>query len=243
MIQVINRALNILEYLAKNQETRKNLKDISTEFNLNAGTCANILKTLITRKYVVKSEKRDYALGPMAYSLTGSGNYRMDLVNTANSELDKLTKKWNENSLIAIIEEDLRIVLLSSYSINSIQASTESHKKAYNTAVGRILLAKLNEDELKRFIAMYGLPTFEQWPEVKGDEKVLQQLLSKCNKLGFATIVNSEEIIAFAAPVMRNSMAVAGIGIYIPTFRFKKSSQNELINDLMAACKAVGEKL
>lgn len=243
MIQVIHRALDILEYLSKNPDTRKNLKDISTELNLNAGTCANIIKTLINRKYIVKDPKRDYLLGPMAFTLTGNSNYRTDIVNAAHPELDNFTQKWNENSLIAIIEEDLRIVLRSSNSSNSIQANTDNHKRAYNTAVGRILLAKLKEEELKKFIQKYGPPTLEEWPEVKGDEKILRQQLSKCNKLGYATITNSEEIIAFAAPIMRNEVAVAGIGIFIPMYRFKKSSQKSLINDLIATAEAIAVKL
>ena len=47
MIQVINRALNILEILAQEPDKEFGLSEISTTVELNAGTCANILKTLV----------------------------------------------------------------------------------------------------------------------------------------------------------------------------------------------------
>ena len=48
MIQVINRALNILEILAQEPDKEFGLSEIATAVELNAGTCANILKTLLT---------------------------------------------------------------------------------------------------------------------------------------------------------------------------------------------------
>lgn len=44
MIQVINRALNILEILAQEPDKEFGLSEIATAVELNAGTCANILK-------------------------------------------------------------------------------------------------------------------------------------------------------------------------------------------------------
>ena len=52
MIQVINRALNILEILAQEPDKEFGLSEIATAVELNAGTCANILKTLVYRNYV-----------------------------------------------------------------------------------------------------------------------------------------------------------------------------------------------
>ena len=42
MIQVINRALNILEILAQEPDKEFGLSEIATAVELNAGTCANI---------------------------------------------------------------------------------------------------------------------------------------------------------------------------------------------------------
>ena len=49
MIQVINRALNILEIIAHDHNKEWGLSEIANELELNHGTCANILKTLVQR--------------------------------------------------------------------------------------------------------------------------------------------------------------------------------------------------
>ncbi|MBC8033190.1 MAG: helix-turn-helix domain-containing protein [Chitinophagaceae bacterium] len=243
MIQVINRALDILEYLAKHKDSRASLKDISTELNLNAGTCANIIKTLTNRKYIVKDPKREYLLGPMAYNLTGNENYKKDLVDAAKPELENLTRKWNENALVAIVEGDMRTILARSNSSNSLQANTENQKKAYYSAIGRLLIAKLKEEELKKFIVKYGLPTEDEWPEIKDKENSFMLQLNKIRKQGFAVMVNAEQIVGFAVPIILNDITIAGIGMYMPTFRFKKLNQSEIINDLRATAEAIVSKL
>ena len=56
MIQVINRALDIIEFIAREPEKPKSLSDIANTLELNAGTCANIIKTLVERNYIEKLE-------------------------------------------------------------------------------------------------------------------------------------------------------------------------------------------
>src|SRR5574340_1645545 len=102
MIQVINRALDILEFLASEPERPKSLSEIAEKLDLNSGTCANIIKTLVNRRYVEKlDKKRGYFLGAKAYGLTGNDGYKKDLIGAAKEILEGLTKKLNENSLLA----------------------------------------------------------------------------------------------------------------------------------------------
>ena len=64
MIQVVNRALNILEIIAKNPDRELGLTEIADSVELNHGTCANILKTLVLRGYVEQAgAKKGYKLG------------------------------------------------------------------------------------------------------------------------------------------------------------------------------------
>ena len=47
MIQVIHRALNLLEFIAQHPNREYSLTEIADQHQLNHGTCANILKTLV----------------------------------------------------------------------------------------------------------------------------------------------------------------------------------------------------
>ena len=77
MIQVINRALDILEIVAANPEKPTALGEIADALGLNHGTCANIMKTLVTRNYLEQvGTKKGYILGAKSYALTNNDAYR-----------------------------------------------------------------------------------------------------------------------------------------------------------------------
>lgn len=57
MIQVINRSVDILEYVAEDIYRPKLLGNIAKDLNLNVATCANIVKTLIDRGLLKKKNQ------------------------------------------------------------------------------------------------------------------------------------------------------------------------------------------
>ena len=64
MIQVVNRAFDILELVALKGDNDVGLGEIADTLGLNHGTCANILKTMIYREYIEKTSSRGgYRLG------------------------------------------------------------------------------------------------------------------------------------------------------------------------------------
>ena len=101
MIQVINRALDILEYSAKHPDHVYSLTDIADHFGLNHATCANILKTLVIRKYIEQvGHKKGYRLGSMAYYLTGNITFRNNLVDIAKPVMKDLCELLNESVIM-----------------------------------------------------------------------------------------------------------------------------------------------
>ena len=112
MIQVIHRALDIMEIVAADPDKPKSLSDIANALGLNHGTCANIMKTLVTRKYLEQiGSKKGYILGSKAYTLTGNDAYRKDLIEASSPEMEKLTAATNENTLLAVLNGENRIVI------------------------------------------------------------------------------------------------------------------------------------
>ena len=73
MIQVLNRAFDILEMCAKNAEKVYSLSEIADQLQLNRTTCANIVKTLVTRNYLEQTGyRRGYRLGSKVFHLAGN---------------------------------------------------------------------------------------------------------------------------------------------------------------------------
>ena len=243
MIQVINRAMDILEMIAKNPEQVRSLTEIADTMKLNHATCANIIKTLVNRKYIEQvGHKKGYRLGQMSYALTNNFSYKRDLVQAAKEAMESLTKKINENSLLAIIKDNKRILLYDVPSDQDLQVRTSVEKNVYEAATGRLLLAYLSSKERDNFISKYGLPSEQVWPEAESRQDLYAQL-DKIQQEGMAMQATNKHIIGLAMPVKKAGQVVASLGIFLPEFRFTGSWKKEIISSLKATAEQISKKL
>ena len=122
MIQVIHRALDILELIAQDRSRLYTLGEISTQLKLNNGTCANIIKTLVTRGYLEQEgRKTGYRLGSMSYLLTGNYSHKQDLMSAAVNPINELSTSLNEGCILSVLKDDTRIILHEAKSTHELQ--------------------------------------------------------------------------------------------------------------------------
>jgi len=232
-----------LEYIAREPEKPKSLGEIAGHLDLNAGTCANIIKTMVTRRYIEKIDKqKGYCLGSMAYRLTGNDGYQKRLVDAAREEMEMLTRKTNENSLLCMISDDMRVVIHKVQSDNDLQANTAREKRVYDTSSGRLLIAFMGEEELEKFIEKYGLPSKNEWDGVS-DKKSLFKQISKIRKDGYASQITSNQIIGLAFPVHQGERIMASLSVYMPVIRYNNANQSNILKQIQKAADRISEKL
>ena len=177
MIQVINRALNILEVIANNSDKELGLSEIADEVELNHGTCANILKTLVNRDYVEQvGTKKGYKLGYMSYQLTNAKSYYTDILSISKSLMDDLRDEINEMVILSIIKSGKRVLLYEAPCNHTLQIRTTQESSIYRATTGRMILAHYSPKELDDLIEKIGLPTEKEWPEVKSKSDLIQYL-------------------------------------------------------------------
>lgn len=243
MIQVIHRAFDIVEYVARDPETPKLLGEIASALNLKPGTCANIVKTLVGRGYLEKLDsQKGYLLGKQFFSLSGNTGYKKDLIEAADAEMKLIRDELNENCLLAVLMGDDRVVIHRKEGDRPVQAHTPDAKKAYDSSTGRLLIAMLDTGELQKFIARFGLPPGPTWHNANSQRKFYQQL-EKIRKDGYALIEDSVQVAGLAAPVYKNNRVVASISIYIPSFRFNKQVKSKMISLGKRAAKKISANL
>ena len=227
MIQVINRALNILEILAQEPDKEFGLSEIATTVELNAGTCANILKTLVYRNYVEQSgTKKGYKLGYMVYQLTRDNSYNTELIDLVKVPIDNLRDSINETVILSVIKGNKRILLNESQCTHEIQVRTTNESSVYRATTGRMILAHYSPKELNDFIDKIGLPTEEEWPEVKTKSELIQLLNDIRTK-----------------NILKKGKVIASLGIYLPDIRFGKSEKNNIIKQLKKTTDLINEKI
>lgn len=243
MIQVIHRALDILELVSKSSQSPKTLGEIAKELELNAGTCANIIKTLVQRNYLEKLDKqKGYILGSMAFHLSGNEGANKELIEAAKGELESLTKKLNENSLLTVLNGASRIAIYRTQGTNDIQATTPAEKPAYETTSGRLLIALKSDDDLEKFVAKYGLPSAAVWPEAathRNFKKEIQKMRTeKC-----ALQLTAGQMLGLAVPVNYEEETIASLGVFMPFFRYKKENKDRILSLMKKAADVISKKL
>lgn len=244
MIQSVHRALDILEYLARQPEQPIALGQIAEGLGLNSATCANLIKTLVTRSYVEQAGPREgYQLGPMAHYLVREGAYCRDIVSLAEPMLADLAQELGENLVISRLHQARLFMLAEAHGDQALQVRRDLLlvDDAYLTANGRLLLAYLDEPGLSAFLRAKGLPG-KAWPTA-ADEEHLRQQLGAIRKQGHYDDLSPQGLVRAAYPVWQRGKVVAALGLYAPEFRFKGQKRVQGLARLKRAAEEISEGL
>lgn len=243
MIQVVNRALNIIEYVSVDPTKPKLLGHIAKDLKLNPATCANIIKTLVNRGYLEKSDiQKGYLLGKQIANISSDNYSFQNLIDTAEVEMNQITRQLNEKCLIAVLKADKRIVIHKNSCEQMVQANTPEEKKAYDSSTGRILVAMLSDEALNNYVNKYGLPPAAIWPDADTLKKFMNQI-KLIRKNGYALIEDSVQVIGVAAPIYRKDLLTASLSIYLPAFRFTNTTRKKMIELCVSSAKKISQKL
>lgn len=243
MIQVIDRALDILEFLGSDSNNAKSLDEISEVIKIKKTTCSNILKSLLQRGYLEQPNgKRNYKLGFKAYKLVGSSRFHDRMAALAHNALQALYDEIEETVVLAAIEENKRIVISNIEATSGITARINHSYTIYRAATGRVILACYPQKKLDATIDRIGLPDIADWPEIKTRE----QLISALNSIKEAGLAESHiegGIIGIAVPLYKKDIVIASIGVCLPAFRCSPARKARIIAALSSAARAIEKEL
>lgn len=243
MIQVINRAIDILEFVARHGKEPVQLLKIAENAGLSQPTTANIVKTLTEKNYLERvGRKVGYRLGIAAYQLTANQSYGQDLIRAAKEPLHELTAQINETSLLAVIRNHKRVVIHIEECDQMLQVRTTMIAGVYDTSTGRLLIAYLSPKELDNMTNAIGLPNKKIWPGAETREG-LEKELEKIRQEEFVQITSVYHTIGFAVPVYIGGQVIAAISFFIPESRYKVANKTKLINLLTKTAKKISGAL
>jgi len=243
MIQVLNRAFDILEYVARERDKKSGLAEIADSLGLNHSTCANIIKTMLSRDYIEQMGRRGgYVLGSKAYYLTGNFPFKKELISISAGPMKDLRNKLNEGIILAIIQNNKRILLHEERSSHELQVVNLKEKEVYRTSTGRIILACMSTPEQESFIKKYGIPDKESWPEIEDKEDFFNEL-NKIKKKQIAVHVAKSNIVGIAVPIFLRNAAIASLGIYLPEIRFTEVMQKNIYKELPDTAEKIMKEL
>jgi DNA-binding IclR family transcriptional regulator len=243
MIQVVHRALDILELIAQDRSRLYTLGEISGQLKLNNGTCANIIKTLVNRGYLEQEgRKTGYRLGSMSYLLTGNYSHKQELLSASTELINQFSNLMNESCILSVIKDDTRLVLYEVKSTHELQVINKKEKEVYRTSTGRMILACMEYKEQREFIRKYGLPETDVWPGVEDEDDLITEL-NRIRKKQLAIQISKAQIVGVAVPIFKDEKVIASLGIYLPQSRYTSAMQEKILDELRKTGELINNKL
>lgn len=245
-IQSLARAFAILEEVARNQEGI-NLVDLSKAVGLHNSTTFHLVKTMAQLGYVsqVRDSKR-YRIGSRLFTLATGALEENALLALATPVLETLTRETGEAGHFAIRSGNDIVVIARTAGSGLLQMMdrTGAQRPAHATALGKVLLAALSDEQIRQFLGPEPLRKYTAKTIVERD--ALLREIQEVRRKGMAYDDGEfdAEIRCVAVPVHDFAGRVAGaVGISGPVWRLSLQSLQDKAQQVRAAAERISVAL
>jgi IclR family transcriptional regulator, KDG regulon repressor len=154
-VQSLARAFSIMEEVARNRDGIS-LVELSRRVGLHNSTTFHLVKTLVSLGYIrqIKDSKR-YRIGRPLFALAASALDEIEMVSLATPVLEDLSRETGETAHFAVRMGDSVVVIARTAAPGAFQLTERVGvvRPAHCTALGKVILAGLRDDQLDRFLA------------------------------------------------------------------------------------------
>ena len=212
-VQSLERAFDILELMAA-AGGEVALSRLAAESGLPVPTIHRLVRTLVAGGYVLQRPSRRYTLGPRLIGLGASASQTVEA--WASPHLRSLAERTGETSNLAMLDVDRVVYVAQAPSTrHSVRMFTEVGRRVYAhcTGVGKAMLAQLPDDDVRRLVAVAGMPATTEHT-ITGVGHLLEELRLVRGR-GYAVDDGEQELgvrcVAVAVPgVLRSAVSVSG---------------------------------
>jgi IclR family pca regulon transcriptional regulator len=211
--QSLERGLAILSCFTP-QRPVLGIADIADELGMSRSTTHRYVITLVALGYLEQGASRKYRLGLRVTNLGMSALNSTGLREHAHAYLEELRQRTSYSTSLAVLDgaEIVYVDRARSFRRGQPTADVDLHPgsrlPSYCTAMGKILLANLPDDDQRELLASMKLT--KQGPNTITSKKALREELEDVREEGFA--VNDEELApdlyAIGAPVRNEAREV-----------------------------------
>ena len=234
-MSAVMRTISILEALSEVEGI--NLEALSKKTELPKATLLRFLSTLISQGYVYRDGADMYHLTLKMFSVGSRSLRHMDLINTAKPFAKELCQTLGETVHMGILEDGNAVYVLKEESSYTLRMYSRVGKviPLYCTAIGKIFLSEMSDDELGAYLSSHRLKPFT--PKSITSEEELREELSAIRENGWSMDDEEHEmnIRCIAAPIKDYSgKTIAAISVSWPVFRFEEGSLDAMVNAIKA---------
>ncbi len=237
-VQSLGRAFAILEEVARHREGI-GLADLSKLVGLHNSTTFHLAKTMVSLGYIrQEKESKRYRIGRPLFALAASALDEIEMVNVAKPVLEDLSRETGESSHFSVRMGDAVVVIARTGGPGAFQLADRVGvvRPAHCTALGKVMLASLSDDQFKRF-----LERVELKPSTEKSITEIPTLLREIAEVRRTGVAYDEgefnlEVRCIAVPVKDFTGQVVGaLGISGPIWRESNQARQANAKMLQAA--------
>jgi IclR family acetate operon transcriptional repressor len=157
-VQSLERAFDVLELMAASGG-EVSVSRLASESGLPVPTIHRLVRTLVSSGYVLQMPSRRYTLGPRLIGLGASATHTVEA--WSRPHLQSLAEATGESANLAMLDLDRVVYVAQAASTrHTMRMFTEVGRRvfAHCTGVGKALLAKLPDDEVRDLVTSAGMP-------------------------------------------------------------------------------------
>jgi DNA-binding IclR family transcriptional regulator len=221
-VQSLGRAFAILEEVARHREGI-GLAELSKLVGLHNSTTFHLAKTMVSLGYMRQErDSKRYRVGRPLFALAASALDEIEMVNLATPVLEDLSRESGESGHFAVRMGDSVVVIARTSGAGAFQLTDRVGvvRPAHCTALGKIILASLRPDQLKRFLERVDLkPSTKK--SITDPSALLRQITEiRRDAIAFDDGEFNAEVRCVAVPVYNFTGEVIGaLGISGPIWR------------------------
>jgi DNA-binding IclR family transcriptional regulator len=219
---------------------------VAEKLKIAKSSAFDLLSSLAQIGFLNKTEDSRYRLGWRLVMMSETLLATTELRQEARPVLEELAAQYKETIHLAVLD-DTKVVyadkLEGQQAVRVELTSLGTRLYPHCSALGKVLLAYIPEEEVRRIVQQAGLPRMTA--NTITDEEELQQSLAKIRKQGYA--YDLEEILpdlcCVGAPIYNYSgQVIAAVSMSIPAYRFRRA-QKEYRDAIVRTAKIISERL
>jgi IclR family transcriptional regulator, KDG regulon repressor len=244
-VQSIGRAFSILEEIARNRDGIT-LAELSKQVGLHNSTTFHLVRTMVTLGYLRQSkDTKKYRIGRSLFLLAASSFDEIEMANSAEPILEVLSQQTGETGHVAVRTHDLVSIIAKSHAPGALQLTERAGvtRAMYCTALGKIMLAAMSDDELENYLARVQLKPMTEKTIIDAARLREEVLEARKNNFAYDDSEFNSEIRCIAVPVRGFSGdVVAAIGVSGPVWRMSLSNLQAKRETLLHAAEALSSE-
>lgn len=235
-VQVLDRAINILEFIGRQNNGEVGLPELSAAMKLHKTTTHRIAHVLESRGLLRRSlDSNRYRLGLHLYDLGCQAMDHVNIRDEARPLMNRVVFEVGETAHLALLDRTEVLYIDRSEAQRSLTMSSKlgARNPVYCTALGKAILAHLPEQEVDQILTICRLEARTR--NTITNVLALKQELKTTRERGYA--LDNEEIEdgvrCIAVPVLNpNGRAIAAMSVSGPSSRIVPA-RFSLIGDTM----------